>query len=429
MIGTKSLIIVPDSSEWYISLTVEGSLFLQSRGHLVEIIFILNQNQHISDEIKKHIAFLESKNITVKITYMNRKIFHKIKLKRYRYFDENYKIQKFCFPTLVEIAQEWNINVYKIRNLVSIMRQLQIAHAIWDSLQMLTLSRFDKFYTINGRFTGSATVVGFLKTRGIKTSIFEFGAGPERFRIFPSSAQNSRELEKLVKEDWFEAPIETRKIIAENYFKEKKTRDPISGISWTENMQRGKLPRLPTGKKICTFFPTSQIEFVGMDPNDLEMGFASQLDAVNCLIRNLKFGEWHLVIRKHPLANHNSKGSAKDDKLNELKENENISIIEPDSSVDSYELAARSDLVVTYGSSIGTEISFESLAPVLTLAYTPWYFCDPDRHVFDEATLIKKLSEDIPKIDGNRLLPYGYSAARGGIKFKYLAYKNGKWLL
>ena len=314
--GAKSLIIVPENSEWYLSLTVESSLFLQARGHLVEILIMIYRNEDISDEVMKQLAFLESRNIQVKTLFMKRRIFHKIKLKKYRYFDENYKLQKYCFPTLVEIVQEWDINVYRFRNLISVVRQLQIAHTIWFSLQSLTLTRFDRFYTINGRFTAPATVVGFLKSRGIKTSIIEFGAGPERFRIFPSSAQSSRELEQRVKEDWLEAPIDTRNVIAENYFKEKKRKDPVSGISWTENMQKGKLPKLPAGKKICTFYPTSQIEFVGIDLNELEIGFVSQLDAINCVVRNLKFDEWHLVIRRHPLATNNPKGSAKDDQLN-----------------------------------------------------------------------------------------------------------------
>lgn len=429
MLPKKSLIIVPELSDWYLAVATEASLFLLNRGHEVNLQILNLLKEDISHSVRSMIGLLNDFNVNVEIYQKIDFTIPRIKTWRLKYFHREYKLQKYCYPTLVEIGHKWQINIWIPRNIWRILKQLYLAKATWNKMTKIPLGKYTNLYTINGRYTVSATVVGYCNSVGRKISILEYGAGKNRFRIFPSNAQSSTELETLVKLDWEIAPLNERKTIAHEYFQMKKKRDPITGLSWTKNMQLGYIPDLPNDRKICVFYTTSQIEFVANKLHESEDEFMSQSNAIKMLVETLDPTKWHIVIRRHPILAENKKNSSLEENLNGIYAFSGVTIVEGNSKVDSYTLAENADLVVTYGSSIGAEITYWELAPVITLTNTPWRFCDPDRHVTNFSKLEKLLRSNIKVIPSESILPYGYSAARGGLRFQYLNYKDGTWLL
>lgn len=176
-------------------------------------------------------------------------------------------------------------------------------------------------------------------------------------------------------------------------------------------------------KNICFFYSSSQIEFIenGEAFNDGE--FADQKKALIFMLNQLdQSGDnWQYYLRLHPL---NPKYRDSGDELkywDEIKSYPNLQIIPPESSIDSYALGSKATLTAHFGSTIGAEILYFELAPVVSLRKMPWSKNYNEGLLNTEVNVIRYLKEKNFKLFPKELtFPFAIFMNFGGSKFTFV---------
>ena len=130
-----------------------------------------------------------------------------------------------------------------------------------------------------------------------------------------------------------------------------------SSKSYISDQIKGYLPELPKNKRIVTFFTSRDYEkasIVDMEFNQFKV-FKKFKKIIN------KFNDIHLVIRVHPSLS--DKKSYDDDDWMKYS-NKNTTVIQSYEKFDTYSLLFKSDIVVTYTSSIIVESAYIGLPSV-----------------------------------------------------------------
>lgn len=304
--------------------------------------------------------------------------------------NELMKRWEIVYPGLVDITGDLNVNINSHRKLVR--RTLTSEFFFSKLIRSCTASQssFDSVIIVNGRFplNRAATVIFREKHQNVK--LIEFGANREKFEIYsisPHSTMNRLELFRKFMEQ-IEAPPEEIKEVGSEFFRSRRVFDNQANLNWTRRMEAMELPDMGL-LKVCTFFPTSVREFIGVSDIPKNGEFANQFDALESLIVHLGIG-WKIFVRRHPMAI-DSRADSEVGLWERFRKFDNVEIIEPNSTVDSYELGMRSDLVAHYNSFIGPELIFAGHKSVITLGNTQWRDLDPRRHINREDELIEYL--------------------------------------
>jgi hypothetical protein len=133
--------------------------------------------------------------------------------------------------------------------------------------------------------------------------------------------------------------------------------------------------------------------------------------------------EWIVFLRRHPYA----KFSRKDPEAklwHEFSKFSNLRVIQPNSSIDSYALGARANLIVHYNSSIGPELIYQQTCPVLTTGNSPWEKIHSPYLIHnrdDLAGYLKQPIETRPKSDA---FEWAYYQAVFGEEFQCVTWSN-----
>jgi hypothetical protein len=178
-------------------------------------------------------------------------------------------------------------------------------------------------------------------------------------------------------------------------------------VSWTSLTTDNLLPEIDRGKKVATFYSSSQIEQIGADlvPSG---NFQDQGEALKSVLKLLKSENWIVYLRKHPIPRKaKSHFEDEDDIWSKVEGFNHLRIIGGDSQVDSFALAEKSDLVFHYNSSIGAEIIYYQLAPVITTGITSWASLGAGYSALCHTELADLLSEEELQIENpEKILPW-----------------------
>ncbi len=157
--------------------------------------------------------------------------------------------------------------------------------------------------------------------------------------------------------------------------------------------------------------------------------FQTQFEAFEALHSELSSnGEWEFFIRRHP----NQCISQKDadsyywDKYKNYK---HTHIIAPNSTVDSYALGMKADLVAHYNSSIGIQLIYGGHKSVVTMGNSMWTGLVPDTLGRNLLELRKFLANPLKSWKAESVLPWAYFRSSFGTKFRYFDFvsKSTTW--
>lgn len=423
----KVVVFITSHSSWEWVLVAEVAQFLKSEGrhvvvHYLDISFPWNRTNSDPKEMLARKLF-DTEKIELRPTV--HRIF-KLKLippvTKKLILDHESLLGSLAFPTLVDKLKIWKIRMNSIPRYSSVVREISLANYLYTTFSRQYFEEFDQVYVVNGRYTASRTLRAAAKNYGKEVFVVDFGAAGDRFRVFSESAQSSEDVENQTKTQWDDANVKEREQVARKYFSSRRSIDPHSGISWTAQMNQNYVPKIPPNKKVCVLYATSQIEFAGENAPSPDT-FQSQDEAFSSVAELLPASEWIIYLRKHPRSPSHTGWSDNEDQLAKIFDFHHVEVIPSDSSIDSYALASKANLVVVFGSSIGAEIAYAELAPVISLTHTSWRYLAPDNHVTNRLELSEYISKGalhgFKKIPGDRLLPWGYYGAMGGVPFKF----------
>jgi hypothetical protein len=336
------------------------------------------------------------------------------------------------YPGIVAVTGNRKLVGFRNRFLRAklLIRAFRITKAIEEKFSDDSRS---KVLVPNGKIISASAVVQSLRTLGHQVQILESGAIPSRLQVWDHSAQSQFEADILMTQMWGTGDEISRHQIASSYFKDRRDPnrlDPYYNVSWSSLTVPMHLPSIEPNKKVATFYSSSQIEQIGADAIP-EGDFKNQGEALFALLQLLDPREWIVFLRKHPIPN----GSKtffddEDDIWQTLESFSHLRIIDSKSMVDSFALASVSDLVLHFNSSIGPEIIYAQLAPVITTGPTCWTslkagFTGTSFHQLEKVLMMENLTKSDPK----EILPWGYFYAQYGSEFKVVTMENGEWIL
>ena len=276
---------------------------------------------------------------------------------------------------------------------------------------------------MNGRFTKNFEVRLWGQSNETEVTFLEFGATKDSYEEYLVSPHSFNELAQKMMGSWDGS--ENQKQVARKYFQELVGFDRYAGISWTKEMISGELPWLPAGMRVCTFFTSTQKEFVGVGDAEDDFLFENQFVAFEALRKELtSAGDWFIVIRRHPKflsVKHDADGRY----WEKYKAFNNIIIVDPDSQVDSYALGHRSDLVAHFNSSIAIQLVYGGHRSVLTLGNAMWSKLLPGTVARSQSAISEFLETITKDWTPEMTLPWAYFRATYGKEFEFFEFESG----
>jgi hypothetical protein len=337
-------------------------------------------------------------------------------------------IHRAIYNTVVEEVGNLQVNTKEYKNQIKI--QLQAKIAVQNALSDLSTHDIARFITVNGRFTKNATVRDWAEANSIPLVLLEFGSTEETFEEFNVSPHSVSEVTTKMIEFWEAAPEKLRVEKARGYLSSIANND-VSKIQWRAKMVEADLPNFPQDKKICVYFASTESEEAGLGDPVKAGQFKSQVEAFQGLMESLPESEWHIFLRRHP---RNPETENSFDPEEHLWESflgvKNVTVIEPDASVDSIELGLHADLVANYWSGIAIELLIRGKNEVITLGDAAWNHFVPTNATRSRVEIKQFLSESTPDFAVETIYPWAYYYSSFGKPFELFQFDRSlaKWI-
>lgn len=265
-------------------------------------------------------------------------------------------------------------------------------------VQEIKKEGYEFVFMFNGRFGDVRPVLEAARSSGVGYGLYEMKKSINEI-VFVNELVHSIGGNTRRAIEFYEADKKQGEENARQFFKRKtenkETGDPI----YTKSQKQGSLPDavVDTTKKVIAIYPTTDDEykFIGKEWD----GFVpeSQIDEIEKLITNLPEKDYLVVIKMHPnQANMTRDAIAR--YLNLTKKYPHIVVEPPQSEKDTYALMNRSDVVVTFASTIGVEACYAG-KPVVLIGDTNWGKMNVAHQTYsgtEAAELIKKGIEPKP---------------------------------
>ena len=334
-------------------------------------------------------------------------------LKKYKY--DNVYLGAGAASSIISFLKNENVNTDKYRKEI---RNLLFSSAIVyeRTKKYLTVNKFNRIYTFNNRFATCYPIICAANNLNIKTIRHERGSDISKYELYEKDVHNM-ELTKKSFDNYWKKNKKFNKISkSKKYFLNKRigvNGNNKSSKSYISDQIKGYLPELPKNKRIVTFFTSRDYEkasIVDMEFNQFKV-FKKFKKIIN------KFNDIHLVIRVHPSLS--DKKSYDDDDWMKYS-NKNTTVIQSYEKFDTYSLLFKSDIVVTYTSSIIVESAYIGL-PSVSLGEFWWTGLKIVEEPKNSNILNKILSKNYVFRKPNKLncLKIANYFLNYGIKFKY----------
>lgn len=319
--------------------------------------------------------------------------------------------------SLISLTSDSNPDMSEHNELIS--KMISSYASVYSFVEQLVLDlNPDAVYTFNGRFCNNRAVLRACEHSGVQIHLHERGCNKDKFVVYDHLPHDQNKIEDSMVKAWARAQdTTTRDNIARQFFEDRRNGTPKDWHSFTSLQTKGTLPSLPHGKRICTYFSSSDDEFVAVGEIFKSKGWPDQMAAVLDLIAVFSGRQDdHLILRLHP---HLLKKSRKDlDRWLALSRIQHITVIPPDSEVSSYTLLDNSSVVFSFGSTVGIEAVYWGIPSVL-LGPSFYEKLNCVHSVTGKEGIISLLNEEHLTCTPSKALPYGYYSGSFGETFKF----------
>lgn len=333
-------------------------------------------------------------------------------------YDHEYKNAKIGLGTASSlISKTQSLDPDLVLNKESIKDYLYASALTYEKARLILLKVKPKeIITFNGRFACAKAIIEAARQLGISISYHERGATYNKFYNFKGSPHDYKFWQKDVRVYWFNSTHNDKYQVGHTFFQRRRSGDGIGWISFTDKQDEGFLhPSLD--KKNLVYYSSSDFEFSAVEYNDQYL-FNTQRDAINSLIAwaSNQENDILLTIRVHPNMQYSDQKDR--DWWCSLKA-PNVQVIPPESRVDSYALLNQSDIVLSYGSTMGIEAAYWG-KPSILLGNSGYSGLGCSYEPQDISELFSLLERsDLKALPQESCLPYGYYMVSFGEPYKY----------
>lgn len=368
----------------------------------------------LSDKIqtinyKNNIPFDTEKELEIKNIHFSN--IDELKKLHYKNFDVGYGVAS----TLITLLRDNNFDI-KANDLI-VKKYIKASIDSYKSTkELIKKYKFDRLYVFNGRLAIARAVFRACQSENIDCFILEAGSDKTKYEVFQNHLPHS--IDKIAQsiEKYWKNSSKKQKELGHNFYKEKLHRNPKNGVDFVKKQIKSKLPEtFDYTKRNFALFNSSQDEFEAIGEEWKNPYFKNQIEGITFIIDNLP-EDTHLYIRIHPNLQYAAPHLTQEYKKFESRSN--VTVIYPESKIDSYALLKAAEKVITFGSTMGVEAIYWSKPSVL-LGKCFYRNLEgvyvPDNHEH----IISLLKEDLKSPSNRGALMYGYYAYTYGIKYKY----------
>lgn len=331
---------------------------------------------------------------------------------------ENFDIGYAVMSTIISEYRDPNFDVYENTKIVSNLC-LSAAKVFFSLKNYISKYNPDQVYLFNGRISLLRGVLRYCQSKNIQCFVHERGSSYDKYELYENDMPHSIKLfEGNTHKAWVSEQNEKlkEKIASDFYISRKKGKDQ-SWFSFTKHQMKHSLPEnWDKNKKNIVIFDSSEDEFVAINDEWTLKLYPSQYQGIKEILQSLiNETDCHIYLRMHPnLIGINNEST----KLLRGLAQKNFTIIEPESPIDTYELLEASDVIITFGSTVGIEAAYwgkpsillgPSFYTTLNSTYNP--------HNHDET--ISLLKQDLKPKNKEGAIKYGYYFNSFGENFKF----------
>ena len=332
---------------------------------------------------------------------------------------DNFDIGLAVSSSIISLIRDPNPDVKKYRSIFN--HYLRDALSLYFSLKNHFIEeKVELVYLFNGRFAYMRAAIRAAESLGIDYYTHEVGPSIDTYLTFKNALPHSLQ---YAYDDmmafWEAADPETREEIGASFYEDQQKGNVLSKIyHFTKKQKTGLLPEeWDNAKENISIFNSSEDEFAAIGEEWKKGVYPSQYTGIQKIVTHFADKpNFHIYLRVHP-----NLGTASPAIVKELYNIQapNFTIIAPDSPISTYQLAASSDKVLTFSSSVGIEAVYRG-TPGIILAENFYKRTGSTYNPETHEEVIELLSTmDLPVKDKTGALIYGYWLKQRGIPYKY----------
>jgi len=279
----------------------------------------------------------------------------------------------------------------------------------------------DLVYLFNGRFSTILPAINACEEMGIRYATHERGGVNNKYYLaFNTTPHDLENAHKEIEQLWENTDEKVRLEIGKKFFTDRRNRVEHAWFSFTKSQELGLLPKnFDTRKKNIGLFNSTIEEYAAIRSWKKPIPiYEEEIIAFNKIFETLNNdSNIQIYLRVHP----NLKGAV-NSQMQDIKSLEgkfkNVTILFPESAVDSYILMENCDTIITFGSTMGVEACYWNKPSILLgMAYYDKLDCCyiPQSH---EET-INLIRTDLTPKPKTGALKYGFWELSKGIDFKF----------
>jgi Capsule polysaccharide biosynthesis protein len=219
----------------------------------------------------------------------------------------------------------------------------------------------DTVVLFNGRYATTRAVFAAARAEGVSALIHDRGRDKDHYWLATEPILDPDYIQRCIVEFW-------RPELAaagEEFFRERRARVERFWRSYTKGQTVGRIPTaMHDSARWVVFFTSSDDEYVAVGDKYVNKAFPEQIDAVRAVEKAIGVFPGHrLCVRVHP--NVATKSREQIAFWRKLRIDGGI-VVAAEEDFDSYAMLERSDLVCSYGSTVGIEATYWGKPSLLT---------------------------------------------------------------
>lgn len=279
---------------------------------------------------------------------------------------DNFDIGYAALSSFVSLYRDPDPDLTKHREMLN--RFLVSALQTYEqTVDFLSKNPIDRVYVFNGRFASMRAILRACQRLNVDCYLHERGCDGEHYDLFKNHLMHEIDsIESAINDLWDAAGSHPKRDeIAAKWFHDQVNRVEKVWHSFLKNQETGRLPTdWNPNRKNVAIFCSSDDEFVAIGQHWRNDVYPNQVTAIAQIANDLlkTQPDTHLYVRVHPNLT-NVDNQRKRDMLS--LDFPNLTIIEPDAVIDTYQLMRCCDTILTFGSSVGCEAIFWGKPSVL----------------------------------------------------------------
>lgn len=283
---------------------------------------------------------------------------------------------------------------------------------------------FDFVFIFNGRFNENRPLLRLCQNKGINFFTHERSGLLNKYLLRFNDTPHSLDATAKEIEDLWKNGIEDRLVLGKAFFDKRKGKIEESWYSYTKNQKEGLLPsEFDSSKFNITIFNSSLDEYEGLEGFG-PLFYKNDNEGIDQICSSLKFNKLITIyLRVHP--NLKYLDNSQNRFINKiLSKHNNLIIIKAEEEIDTYELMHKSDLILTFGSTLGVEAANVG-KNVILLSKSSYQNLDcvliPESHsdLIDLISNMNYRDELFKNVNHESSLRYGYWIEKMGVFYNY----------